>query len=357
MKWTAAIFVLLLLQMTPSSAQTKVQLNWNASTDNVGVTGYNIYRNGVNVGQSPTNSYTDTGLVPSTAYNYRITAFDAAGNESAQSTQISVTTLAFLAWPDATNTGIPAGTVLTPYTGPCTITTDNTVIDSKTVDCSATELKIAANNVVIKNSKIIGEVKNDEDAGFSFTITDVELDGQSAETGIGAENFTATRVHVYNSRRSMYCYHNATIQYSYVHGNYTDATGTAHESGMRMSSGCTFRHNTITCDAPDVPPDGGCSAGLSGYGDFEVVQNNIIDNNYFPNTNTGGYCAYGGSASSKPFPDANNVKFTNNVWQRKAGGAYMCGAFGPITGFDSLRPGNIWTNNKWDDGVDVPPAN
>ena len=138
MKWLIGIALAALLQIAPAFAQTKTQLSWDASTDNVGVTGYNIYRNGAKVGTSATTSYVDTGLTPDTSYNYSITAVDAAGNESPKSTQITVKTLVVVAtgWPDETNTGVPAGTTLTKYTGPCEITQKNTVIDAKTVNCA-----------------------------------------------------------------------------------------------------------------------------------------------------------------------------------------------------------------------------
>ena len=73
---------------------TTVNLSWVASTDNVGVTGYRIYRDGVVVTTSPTNAYSDAGLTAATTYAYRVSALDAAGNESAQSDAVTVTTQA-----------------------------------------------------------------------------------------------------------------------------------------------------------------------------------------------------------------------------------------------------------------------
>jgi subtilisin family serine protease len=67
-------------------------LSWNASTDDTGVTGYNIYLNGSNIGSSATTSTSVTGLNPSTTYAVRVSAYDAAGNESTLSTAINVTT-------------------------------------------------------------------------------------------------------------------------------------------------------------------------------------------------------------------------------------------------------------------------
>jgi chitodextrinase len=71
-----------------------VTLTWPAATDNVGVTGYTMYRNGTAVGTTATTTYTDSGLAPSTLYSYSVTAQDAAANMSAQSAVTSVTTKA-----------------------------------------------------------------------------------------------------------------------------------------------------------------------------------------------------------------------------------------------------------------------
>lgn len=71
---------------------THLMLSWVPSTDNVGVAGYRIFRNGAQVGTSATNQYKDTGLTASTRYNFTVVAFDAAGNASAQSAVKSQTT-------------------------------------------------------------------------------------------------------------------------------------------------------------------------------------------------------------------------------------------------------------------------
>lgn len=70
-------------------------INWVASTDNVGVTGYIISQNSVVLATLPATSttYNATGLTPSTTYSYTIKAFDAANNISASSDPLLVTTL------------------------------------------------------------------------------------------------------------------------------------------------------------------------------------------------------------------------------------------------------------------------
>ncbi len=74
------------------TTQTSTNLTWTASTDNVGVTGYRIYVDGVNTATSPTNSYTLGGLTAATTYAIYVTAYDAAGNHSGASNTINVTT-------------------------------------------------------------------------------------------------------------------------------------------------------------------------------------------------------------------------------------------------------------------------
>ncbi|MGZ3182904.1 MAG: carbohydrate binding domain-containing protein [Telluria sp.] len=77
-----------------SSAVTSggATISWTASTDNVGVTGYKVLRNGVQVGTATGTSYADSGLAAATTYSYTVQAVDAAGNVSAASTALSVTT-------------------------------------------------------------------------------------------------------------------------------------------------------------------------------------------------------------------------------------------------------------------------
>ena len=80
------------LETTPLSI-SEIQLNWSASTDNVGVTGYHVWRDGSQIATTTLTTYLDTGLATSTSYTYYVTAFDAAGNESASSSPAVVTTL------------------------------------------------------------------------------------------------------------------------------------------------------------------------------------------------------------------------------------------------------------------------
>jgi len=73
-------------------SSSQIDLSWNASTDNIGVVGYKVYRNGTYLKSVTTTSTSDTGLNANTQYCYTISAYDAAGNESGQSNQSCATT-------------------------------------------------------------------------------------------------------------------------------------------------------------------------------------------------------------------------------------------------------------------------
>jgi len=70
---------------------TTATLNWAASTDNVAVTGYDVYRNNALIGTSATLGFTDTGLAANTTYQYTVAARDAQGNVSPHGTTLSLT--------------------------------------------------------------------------------------------------------------------------------------------------------------------------------------------------------------------------------------------------------------------------
>lgn len=67
-----------------ATSTSAVNLTWSASTDNVSVTGYKVYRDGAWIGSPTTVGYSDTGLSASTTYSYTVVACDAASNCSAR---------------------------------------------------------------------------------------------------------------------------------------------------------------------------------------------------------------------------------------------------------------------------------
>ena len=89
------------------TTQTATNLSWTAATDNVGVTGYDVYQGATLLGTTASTSYVVSGLTASTTYSFTVKAKDAAGNVSAASNAVSVTTLAPVA--DTTAPTVPTG--------------------------------------------------------------------------------------------------------------------------------------------------------------------------------------------------------------------------------------------------------
>ncbi|MGW5178039.1 glycoside hydrolase family 6 protein [Streptomyces sp. NPDC004082] len=110
------------LKATAKTA-TSASLSWTASTDNTGVTGYDVYRDGTKATSSPVTgtTFTDTGLSAGTAYSYTVRARDAAGNVSAPSSALSVTTDPGGGGPE------PSGGLTVRYRNSDTSATDNAI--------------------------------------------------------------------------------------------------------------------------------------------------------------------------------------------------------------------------------------
>lgn len=70
----------------------QISLSWRASTDNIGVAGYRVIRNGILIGSASGTAYSDTGLAANTTYSYQVLAYDTAGNTSDQSSFAYATT-------------------------------------------------------------------------------------------------------------------------------------------------------------------------------------------------------------------------------------------------------------------------
>jgi len=311
------------------------------------------------VHSSPTPTATATTASPSataTTASPTPTATTASPTPTATSTSST--------FPDASNTGVPAGTSLTAYTGPCTITATDTVIDGKTIDCDIT---VQAAGLIIRNSVVNGSVLQPDGVNASFRIEDSKINGADpyacVNCGVGYRNFTILRSEIVGTNRGAYCEKTCLIQDSWIHGTNLEpvASNLAHASAVRVEQYATLIHNTLACDyvGPFPNDEIGCSADMSGYPDFAPITHNTIDGNLFKANPVGaGFCAYGGGTSGKPYSgdpaNATYIVFKNNVFERGSNG--KCGTYGPITDFITGRTGNTWTNNLWSDGASVPAA-
>lgn len=76
-------------------SSSRIDVAWSSSTDNFGVAGYRVYRDGAAIATTTATAYLDMGLSPSTQYCYQVSAYDSAGNESPlQDQQVCATTSA-----------------------------------------------------------------------------------------------------------------------------------------------------------------------------------------------------------------------------------------------------------------------
>jgi hypothetical protein len=258
-------------------------------------------------------------------------------------------------FPGPNNTGVPAGTTLTNWTGGCAITTNDLIIDSKTINCPG-GMSIQATNVTIKNSKVSEYIYLDTDvnSNWSLTLQDTEVYGGHYDLPvIGNGNITMLRVKAHGGHNGLQCDEHSlkgcTMTDSYIYGQEIVNQTDPHLGGLLTDGGpvgMTLTHNSVTCDATF-----GCTGDINLIPNFATVQYVTLSNNLFGASDYGSYCTYGGEKPPSPFPHANHVVYQNNIFQR--GTSNLCATYGPVGDFDIAQPGNVWTNNKYADGAAI----
>jgi hypothetical protein len=262
--------------------------------------------------------------------------------------------------PGPANTGVPKGTRLSDYHGPCTITKAGTTIDAKKIGC---DVVVRAANVTIKRSKINGVVLLDSDvpgsSRWSYTLADSEVDaGVQEHPAVSYGNMTVLRSNIHGGITSVQCGEKAigcTVEDSWLHGQQIKQGTDWHLGGFLSNGGhnIRIRHNNIVCDTPATPDGQGCTGDLNLLGDFAVISDVVISDNFLGANTGSSFCFYGGDAASKPYPHANKVVVTDNVFERGTNG--KCADYGPVSSFNVDGPGNVWKNNTWSDGGKVTP--
>jgi hypothetical protein len=264
-------------------------------------------------------------------------------------------------FPGPGNTGVPAGARLSTYTGPCTITKNGAVVTDKTIKCDPFLIK--AKEVTIRRSQLLGSLVTTEATPYSFLLEDSEVDaGVYQGPAVGSTNMTIRRSNIHGGQANVLCYAKCDIQDSWLHGpglkegadwhlnaflaNDTDSSG---------RSDVTLVHNTIHCDTRQNSAGGGCSGDLSLFADFGPVSHVTVRGNLFGASPDISYCVYGGSSTKEYSGGVQHIVFEDNVFQR--GSNRKCSAYGPVTSFDTRLTGNVWKNNRWEDGSAIAAAN
>jgi chitodextrinase len=171
--------------LTATGSAGQVALSWQPSTDNVGVTGYRIYRNGSQVGSVLGNltTFTHTGLAAGT-YSYTVRAVDAAGNLSDASNTATATV------PDTTKPTEPKNLKATAGTGRVTLTwrasSDNVGVTGYRVYRGATQV-----------GSVDGTTLTYTDMGlalgtYSYTVRAIDAAGNLSDPS-RTESVTVTR--------------------------------------------------------------------------------------------------------------------------------------------------------------------
>jgi hypothetical protein len=232
-------------------------------------------------------------------------------------------------FPTTTSTGVPAGTTLTAYTGPSTITTAGTVIDGKRITSC---IVIKANNVTIKNSLLqtngcFFNVLSDN-GNTGLQLTDVEIDGVNNATGDSAINgggFTCLRCDLHGTVDGIKAQSNVVVQDSWIHdlviGN------DSHNDGIQSLGTTSLKilHNRI------VMADGATSAVILSTGSASDMRNVQISNNLLGG---GAFTVYGGYESGRDtLSKVSNISVTDNSFTTAV--FARSGAYGPLTSVDS----------------------
>lgn len=263
-------------------------------------------------------------------------------------------------YPDASNTGVKAGTALRSVPGDLTqgpgwhwdsrgwltVDGDGAVLDGMSVpanvDVTASNVNLRnlrittsgdgfgvslrhANNVVIEDSEILGG----DTSTNRLMVAIKDIYGDSQGTQVLRNNISHASTGVQMDR--------GLIQDNYIHD--LGLTGGDHVNGTTSNGGTdplTIRHNTVfnQFDQTDA---------ISLFQDFGPQANRTIDNNL---VGGGGYTIYGGA---NPGGTAtSNIRITNNRFATSffAGSGY----FGRVTAFNPQGPGNVWSGNIWDSG-------
>ncbi|WP_052085253.1 fibronectin type III domain-containing protein [Cellulophaga sp. E6(2014)] len=160
-----------------SITTTSITLNWTAATDNVAVTDYEVFQEGVSLGLSGgTTTFLVDGLTPETAYNFTVAALDASANTSGQSTGISVNTLAI---PDTEAPTIPTNLVVDNITTTSvnlswTAATDNIDVVDYEIFQDGVAIGLSSGSVVFAVNGLTPETT------YDFTITALDAAANSS---------------------------------------------------------------------------------------------------------------------------------------------------------------------------------
>jgi subtilisin family serine protease len=166
--------------LAATTLSTSVRLTWTNSTDNVGVVGYKVFKNGTQVGTVTTNSYADASVTSGTTYSYYVKAYDAAGNVSAASNTVSVTVpvaaFAITGFTVAQGHG-------NPHTTPVTMTWSTNYASTGTVTYGSPAVTVPFTTSATNHSAVISGLVTG--TSYTYTITAARTNSTDTATQTG----------------------------------------------------------------------------------------------------------------------------------------------------------------------------
>ncbi|MDO8536603.1 MAG: DUF1080 domain-containing protein, partial [Candidatus Omnitrophota bacterium] len=159
-----------------SKTDTSISITWIASTDNMAVTGYRIYRDGVKVADSSSLAFDDPGRTANTTYAYTVSAYDAAGNVSAQSIALSVKTNPP---PDTAAPSVPQGLTATSKT----YNSVSLAWSASTDNVGVIGYRLYRNNVKIYEGSTLAYADSGRTASTAYTYTVTAYDAAGNVSG------------------------------------------------------------------------------------------------------------------------------------------------------------------------------
>ncbi len=235
-----------------------------------------------------------------------------------------ITTPSTCGYPDATNTGVPSGTILT-NSGSITVTTDGAVVENRNV---SGQIIVRAKNVTIRNTRItsgdyypISYDARDNVSGLVVEDTEIIGTNDAVTACISFGEYTARRVHCRGGADGFKADGNVLIEDSYVH-DLRESEG-SHNDGVQTTGGSnvTIRHTTIdlrgdTAEVFQLGTEWGSNSNwtiednlLAGGGwvfnsGSDPVSGMIVRNNRFAGTRGYGIAQPGSSTFTNNYYDA-----------------------------------------------------
>jgi len=177
---------------TLTTTTASAELAWNASTDNIAVTGYEIYRDGSRIATVRTPGFTDSALIPGNTYSYFIISVDGAGNRSVASSSVSVT-------PNPVNLGVTVNGQLSssilnlPEIFDLTAPTAPTNLSATTAAVSATTSSVTLTWSPATDNKGVTGYEVFRDGSKTATVTSTTYVDATVSSGV-AHTYSITAV-------------------------------------------------------------------------------------------------------------------------------------------------------------------